>query len=284
MTKRRTFKKRKTTKHRLKSRKLVSSRLRKSLPPKGGGLPKIYVINLKKDKTKWKKYKEDYQKGRIDRFSACLGIDPQTKYLSYFKKNEKKLQIMWNAAEKKKKCTAGILTSHLGVIQKIHRFKNKFPKHGVLIIEDDAEVNFARLRLAMKDVHKYNHSIIYFGGTLHPPDTFKNKKWYENIDSLRKSFQKNKFNTIDSSKYRILGGHGYYFPTWKTVDGLLKELNKKKKLRALDSEMVKLQKKGIIQYFYYPAISYLNVKDAMKGVHAGYFDSQRNMEFYGGST
>ena len=97
----------------------------------------------------------------------------------------------------------------------------------------------------MKDVHKYNHSIIYFGGTLHPPDTFKNKKWYENIDSLRKSFQKNKFNTIDSSKYRILGGHGYYFPTWKTVDGLLKELNKKKKLRALDSEMVKLQKKGM---------------------------------------
>ena len=113
MTKRRTFKKRKTTKHRLKSRKLVSSRLRKSLPPKGGGLPKIYVINLKKDKTKWKKYKEDYQKGRIDRFSACLGIDPQTKYLSDFKKNEKKLQIMWNDAEKKKKCTAGILNSNL---------------------------------------------------------------------------------------------------------------------------------------------------------------------------
>ena len=45
--------------------------------------------------------------------------------------------------------------------------------------------------------------------------------------------------------------------------------------------MVKLQRKGIIKYFYYPAISYLNIKDAMKGVHAGYFDTQRNMEFYG---
>ncbi len=76
---------------------------------------------------------------------------------------------------KKKKCTAGILTSHLGVIRKVHQSKANFPKKGVLIIEDDAQINFTRLRKAMKSVHKYNHSIIYFGGTLHPPDTFKNK-------------------------------------------------------------------------------------------------------------
>ena len=290
MAKRRTVKKKRTIRKknntlrgRIKSRKLVSSSLRKSISPIGKGFPKIYVINLKRDKTKWKKYQEDHKEGRIDRYSACLGVDPQTKYRSDFQRNEKKLQIMWNAAEKKKKCTAGILTSHLGVIRKIHRLKNNFPKNGGLIIEDEAQINFSRLKKAMKDVHKYSNSIIYFGGTLHPPDTFKNKKWYGNIDSLRKSFRKNKFNTIDSSKYRILGGHGYYFPTWKTVDELLKEIEKKTKMRALDSEMVKLQRKGKIQYFYYPAISYLNIEDAKKGVHAGYFDDKRTMEYYGGA-
>ena len=286
MVQRKTIKKRKNTmRKKVKSRKLVSRELRSRQRSIQGSnkLPKIYVINLKKDKDKWKKYKDDHQKGIVDRYSACLGLDPQTKYLSDFKRNEKKLQIMWNAAERKKKCTAGILTSHLGVIKKIHQQKKNFPKYGVLIIEDDAQINFSRLKIAMKSVNKYKDSLIYFGGTLHPPDTFKNKKWYETIDQLRKSLKVNKFNTIDPSKYRILGGHGYYFPSWKTTDDLLKEIEKKPKIRALDSEMVKLQKKGKIKYFYYPAISYLNIEDAKKGIHAGYFDDQRTMEYYGGN-
>jgi len=258
-----------------KKRKLVIPSLKNK-----SDLPKIYVINLKKDKTKWGKYQGDYNQGLIDRYSACLGVDPQTKYKSQFKKNEKKLQIMWNAGEKKKKCTAGILTSHLGVVRKIHQSKSNFPQKGVLIIEDDAQVNFKRLKSALKSVNKYKDSIIYLGGTLHPPDTFKNNKWYDNIDNLRKTFTKNKFNKIDPKKFRILGGHGYYFPTWDTVDDLLKNIDKKAKVRALDSEMVKLQKKGIIKYFYYPAVSYLNIEDAKKGVHAGYFDNERTMEFY----
>ena len=71
-----------------KKRKLVSSSLR-AKSQKIDGVPKIYVINLKKDSTKWGKYKDDYNKGLIDRYSACLGVDPQTKYKSQFKKNEK---------------------------------------------------------------------------------------------------------------------------------------------------------------------------------------------------
>jgi len=264
-----------------KKRKLVSPSLRiKDAKQEISKLPKIYAINLKKDKTKWQKYKGDYNKGLIDRYSACLGVDPQTKYKSQFEKNEKKLQIMWNAGEKKKKCTAGILTSHLGVINKIHKSKSSFPKAGVLIIEDDAQINFSRLKRAMKKINKYKSSIIYFGGTLHPPDSFKNKTWYNNIDKIRSSFKKESFNTIDPTKYRILGGHGYYFPTWETVDHLVKKVDSKKKLRALDTEMVKLQKSKMIKYFYYPAISYLNIEDAKKGIHAGYFDDQRTMEFY----
>lgn len=262
-----------------KRRLLVSASLRRENDKKSG-IPKIYVINLKKDKTKWSKYKGDYKKGLIERYSACLGVDPQTKYKSQFKQNKDKLQIMWNAGEKKKKCTAGILTSHLGAIKKVHSSKKTFPTNGVLIIEDDAQINFTRLKKAMKSIHKYQSSIIYFGGTLHPPDTFKNKNWYNKIDSLRKTFKKNTFNKIDPSKYRILGGHGYYFPTWETINSLLNKIESKKKIRALDSEMVKLQKSGMIQYFYYPAISYLKIEDAKKGIHAGYFDDERTMEYY----
>ena len=111
MVKRKTIRKKKNTiRKRIKSRKLVSQELRSTLRPMkdSKSLPKIYVINLKKDKEKWKKYRSDYKKGNIDRYSACLGVDPQTKYVSEFKRNEKRLQIMWNAGETKKKCTAGI--------------------------------------------------------------------------------------------------------------------------------------------------------------------------------
>lgn len=260
------------------SMKMKTQKKSKSVHYQSNTLPKIYVINLKKDKTKWKKYKTQKQKKLVSRYSACLGVDPQDKYISQFRKNEDKLQIMWNASPKKKKCTAGILTSHLGVIRKIHKLKNNFPTNGVLVIEDDAIVDYKRLKDSLKNIHKYSDSIIYFGGTLHPPDTFKNKKWYDNIDNLRKSFKKNSFNKIDPEKFRILGGHGYYFPNWEQVNDLIKIIDAKKKLRALDSEMVKLQKQKKIKYFYYPAISFLDIQDAKKGVHGGYFE--RNMEYY----
>ena len=97
-----------------------------------------------------------------------------------------------------------------------------------MIIEDDAQQIFPRLKRAMKKINKYKDSIIYFGGTLHPPDTFKNKAWYNNIDKLRKMISKDQFNVIDPTKYRILGGHGYYFPTWETVNNLLKKIDIKK--------------------------------------------------------
>ena len=47
--------------------------------------PKIIVINLKKDKTKWDKYKKKEYKDNINRYSACYGLDPQSKYESSYK-------------------------------------------------------------------------------------------------------------------------------------------------------------------------------------------------------
>ena len=86
------------------------------------------------------------------------------------------------------------------------------------------------------------------------------------------------FNKINPEKFRILGGHGYYFPTWEIAKELLDSVDTKKKMRALDTEMVKLQRSGKIKYFYYPALSYLNMEDAKKGVHAIHMD--RDMKKY----
>ena len=43
--------------------------------------------------------------------------------------------------------------------------------------------------------------------------------------------------------------------------------------------MTYLQKKGIIKYFYYPAISYLHMDDAVKGVHGDAY-IKRDMKYY----
>ena len=248
----------KTGRRSRKTRKSRKSRKTKQ------NLPKIFVINLRKDKEKWSKYKNDE---RYIRFSACNGVEMSQDNPYY-----DRLQIMWNAGDRKKKCTAGILNSHMSIIKEIVKTKI----NQALIIEDDAIVDFKVLKKINLDKLPQD-SIIYFGGTLHPPDTFKNKEWSHT--KTIKSFKKG-INKIDPKKFRILGGHGYYFPTWKLAKELLDVVDKKKKMRALDSEMVKLQRTGMIKYFYYPAISYLKMEDAIKGVHAEHME--RDMHYYGG--
>ena len=247
-----------------KTKRKTKTKTKKRKTRKNVNIPKIFVINLKKDKDKWNKYKND---DRYIRFSACNGIE-MSKDNPYYDR----LQIMWNVKEKKRKCTAGILNSHMTIIKKI--VKNKIDQ--ALIIEDDAIIDFKLLKKINLDKLPQD-SIIYFGGSLHPPDTFKNKGWSH--EKIIKSFKKG-INKIDPEKFRILGGHGYYFPKWEHAKQLVDIINKKKKIRALDTEMVKLQRSGIIKYFYYPAISYLNTEDAKKGVHAIHMN--RDMKFYGG--
>ncbi len=253
---------RRTSKKRVSRRTSKKKNTNRTVTRKGK-FPAIFVINLRRDKEKWNKYKDD---SRFIRFSACNGIE-MSQENPYFDK----LQIMWNASDRKKKCTAGILNSHMSIIEKI--VKEKINQS--LIIEDDAIIDFKKLKKL--NLNKLpQDSLIYFGGTLHPPDTFKNKTWSHK--KTVKNF-KNGINIINPEKYRILGGHGYYFPTWEIAKNLLDTVSKKKKMRALDTEMVYLQRKGIIKYFYYPAISYLQMDDAKKGVHANHI--LRDMKYYG---
>ena len=230
------------------------------------GLPKIFVINLRRDHEKWGKYKTKYNDGLLSRYSACNGME-MSRANPYYNK----LKIMWNAGEKKRKCGAGILNSHMGIIYEIAM--NKIDK--ALIVEDDVVIDFQKLRKMNLDKLPQD-SLIYFGGVLHPPTSFKDKDW--NYKKTIKNFKPG-INKIDSKKYRIFGGFGYYFPKWEIAKELYDIFIQKQKLKPLDTEMTYLQKKGVIKYFYYPAISYLHMEDAAKGIHGAAY-IKRNMKHY----
>ena len=261
------------TRRKVKSRKLVSREKRLSVKANKKhrktprGLPKIFVINLRRDKEKWQKYNNDFEKGKLSRYSACNGMEV-SKANPYYDK----LKIMWNAGEKKRKCGAGILNSHMNLIKEIA--DNKIDR--ALVVEDDSVIDFEQLRKI--NLSKLpQDSLIYFGGVLHPPTSFKDKSW--SYEKAKKNFKKG-INTIDSSKYRIFGGFGYYIPRWEIAKELYYDIfSVKQKLKPLDTEMTYLQKKGIIKYFYYPAISYLHMEDAEKGIHGAAY-IKRDMKHY----
>tara|TARA_Y100001958_G_C21247885_1_gene579834 strand:+ start:8693 stop:9559 length:867 start_codon:yes stop_codon:yes gene_type:complete len=249
-----------------RSRRIKSTNNKRSKrSKKSSKLPKIFVINLRRDKEKWSKYKKDK---RFIRFSACNGVE-LSKENPYFDR----LKIMWNAGDRKKKCTAGILNSHMSIIKKIA--DNKINQS--LIVEDDVTIDFDSLKKINLDKLPQD-SLIYFGGVLHPPNSFKDKSW--KYEEAKKSFKPG-INRINPEKYRIFGGFGYYIPTWEIAKELYDIFSKKPKLKPLDTEMTYLQKKGLIKYFYYPAISYLHMDDANKGIHGNAY-IKRDMHYYGG--
>jgi len=58
------------------------------------GMPKIFVINLRRDKEKWSKYKND---PNYIRYSACNGVE-MSKANPYYDR----LKILWNAGDRKR--------------------------------------------------------------------------------------------------------------------------------------------------------------------------------------
>ena len=230
------------------------------------GMPKIFVINLRRDPHKWEKYESDYKRGKLTRFSACNGMEVSRANPYY-----DRLKIMWNAGEKKRKCGAGILNSHINLIKEIA--DNKIDQ--AFVVEDDVVIDYKRLE-KMKLEKLPQDSLIYFGGVLHPPTSFKDKSW--SYEKTIKDFKKG-INKIEPTKYRIFGGFGYYIPKWEIAKELYETFEEKPKLKPLDTEMTYLQKKGIIKYFYYPAISYLHMDDAEKGIHGAAY-IKRDMKHY----
>lgn len=225
---------------------------------------KIFVINLDKDKKRWKKYERNK---RYKRFSATLGskLSKNNKYL-------KKIIMMWNVSDKQKRNVVGCLLSHLRVMK--HIIKERL--NNVLVIEDDALVDFKKLdKLNLNKIPK--DKMIYFGGIIRSL-TLNDKSWsYENIIKDLK----NGINKIDTNKYKIGATHGYFFPKWQVAKKIYNYINNKKRIRAIDGEFAIIQKKNpeLLDSFIYPAISYLKLDEALDGFSSQY-GIPRDMKYY----
>ena len=230
----------------------------------------VFVINLKKHSDRWKKYKGN---PNYKRFPAVVGADLPSD--NEFLKG--KLVMMWNASDKQRRNVVGCYLSHLNLLKKIVRQKlNK-----TIVLEDDCQID-------TKELNKVNlnklpqDKMIYFGGTLRSM-TFKTKGW--DLNKTRKSLNcdknKSKLNKIVPGKFKIGGAHCYYYPTWKTAENIVKYLESKERVRAIDSEFAIIQKDrpDILDSFMYPALGYLVLEQAQKGF-SGQYGFDRNMKYY----
>ena len=248
---------------------------------------RIFVINLKRNKDRWKKYAEYNKKlpssnyVKYEKFDAVDGNylrkNQKTKEDKMDKKYFEKIIMMWNAGEKQKGNVIGCLLSHLRLMRKIISKK----LNNVLVIEDDALVDMALLKKT--NLNKLpQDKMIYFGGVLRPL-TFKDQKFKP--DNVRKSFKKNTVNKIKANNFKIGSTHGLYYPTKEAAKPLLKYLEGKERIRAIDSELAFIQKKepGLIDSIFYPAIVYLVLEEAQQGFSGQYFKKDgfdRTMKYY----
>ena len=248
---------------------------------------RIFVINLKRNKDRWKKYSEYNKKlpsknyVKYEKFNAVDGNylrkKQETKEDELDKEYFDKIIMMWNAGEKQKGNVVGCLLSHLRLMRKI--VNKKLEK--VLVIEDDALVDMELLNKINLDKLPQD-KMIYFGGVLRPL-TFKDKNF--DFDKVRSSFSKNKVNKIESKTFKIGSTHGLYYPTVQSTKPLLDYLESKERLRAIDSEFAIIQKKypKLIDSIFYPAIVYLVLEEAQKGFSGQYFKKDgfdRTMKYY----
>ena len=184
---------------------------------------RIFVINLKRNSDRWKKYK-DYNKKlpsnnyiKYEKFNAVDGNflrDNQiTKEDKMDKEYFKKIIMMWNAGDKQKGNVVGCLLSHLRIMRKIVSGK----MNNVLVIEDDALVDMKLLKKTNLNKLKQD-KMIYFGGVLRPLK-FKDPNW--NYERVKSGFKRNKVNKINPSRFKIGSTHGLYYPTTKSAKELL---------------------------------------------------------------
>jgi len=130
----------------------------------------------------------------------------------------------------------------------------------VIIIEDDTILDFDRLD-ELKDINEF----CYIGGDLTSPKlkdmrTFKNEEKIYYQGCLEEGL-----NQIQPDNFKIGHACGYYIPNAKVAEMILNEIPIKNKQKAIDTEYIYLQRKGLINKFIYPALVTLNIPDAKKG-------------------
>lgn len=198
----------------------------------------VFVITINNDRFEKYKNNKIYKK-----WNGCIGKNLTSEFV------DNTYITMWNASRNHKHNVAGCSESHLSLMKYI--IDNNINK--TIILEDDAILDIDRL----KELDNIN-DFCYIGGRLQPPKLSDKL----NVD---KSLFINGLNIIDHNIFSISGGHGYYFPNVDITRKIYNNIINKTKRRAIDSEFRILQKKKIINYFIYPAISTLYLAHARNG-------------------
>jgi len=190
--------------------------------------------------------------------------------------------FMWNAKKEHRKKVVSCYKSHLQVWEYIieNDLKN------VIVLEDDAYIKDDMWE-ELEKLRDFNH-FCYIGGSLGWKLTSKtgiddvkdfNKRRRKEIGDNLKKGEINLIKTED--RWRIGHTLGLYYPdateVFRIKEALLENQEGRKK-RPIDNELILLQKIGIINYFFYPAISVLNLPDAKNGFNGSYMMSTQ--EFY----
>ena len=166
--------------------------------------------------------------------------------------------LRYNAKTDLRKKVVACSKSHKNLLMKIIKEDLK----DVVIIEDDAIIeDFERLK-ELEEVNEF----CYIGGDITSP-LLKNMKDFKSNgekDNLRFEFIKG-INQINPKEFKIGQTCGYYIPNSKVAQHILSNIPVNDKERAIDNEYMYLQKRGVINYFIYPALSVLNVEEARKG-------------------
>lgn len=219
---------------------------------------KIFVLTIPRYKDRWKKYDNRYNlfKG-VDGFR----LKETDEYMN-------KIKCRYNISLKQKQNVVGCLLSHLNIMRYI--INNKL--NNILVIEDDSIVDFDKLNEL--NINELPNELIYFGGIIRG-NTLNNEFDYNNIIQNIN----NKINKIEITKFKIGATHGLFYPTWEVADSIYNYITSKDRIKAIDGEFALLQKENKINTFIFPAISYLDLKEARTGFSAKY-GIPRDMKYY----
>jgi GR25 family glycosyltransferase involved in LPS biosynthesis len=211
---------------------------------------KVFVISAYEERKD--KYLND---NRYTLFEAIHWTDIKDDVL-------KNYHFRWNAKDELKRKIVACSESHLKCLK--HIYDNKIDN--CIIIEDDAVLDFARLN-ELDDIKQF----CYIGGMFFPP-LIKDKKDFE------KPHFEIGLNIIDPERFVIHNCHGMYIPNYKLVPPLMRQTHIKR--RAIDHELKQQQLRKDIEYFIYPAISTLHLKDACCGFTWSSYKLPDNLYFY----
>ena len=145
--------------------------------------------------------------------------------------------FMWNAKKDYRQKVVSNLMANISLLNKI-------------IMEDDFVLDFNRFKEL-----KGQKGFVYLGGEILSPlmkdfEKFRKKK----KEFIRKNIKRG-INQIDPKKFRIGEAAAYFIPNKQVAQEIKDNLFQGEKRHAIDTEFVRLQKEGVINFFVFPAIA-----------------------------